>query len=223
MSKFRPSATVRFFCGIFVLSKGRVTTLNPTDPSRPAVTAPTPVSAQAQPVAPSPSVVAPGLAPIVAPVLASSLSNLSESTLATLTKDLANLNASQLELVRTLLLHQSAQAAPVAPALPPAGMNHMPMQMLPHSASGMPGHAAPMMHANHSPMHSGSPAVWDRPQSYPEPGWRPGPGHYGRDDYRDDRPPYSRGDSRGDRPMPRGRGAGPSHYRGRGSRGGPRW
>ncbi|KAF8596770.1 hypothetical protein BDV93DRAFT_527877 [Ceratobasidium sp. AG-I] len=214
--KIPPERDSPIFCGIFVLSKGRVTTLNPADP-RPVVATPVPAVTIPAPA----SVNAPEIAPIVAPVLASSLSNLSESTLATLTKDLANLNPSQLELVRTLLLHQSASVAPSVPVPPPSGMNpHMPMHMLPHSAHGIPG---PAMHANHSPMHNAGPAVWDRPQSYPEPGWRPGPAHYGRDDYRDERPPYNRGDSRGERSTPRGRGAGPSHYRGRGSRGGPRW
>lgn len=211
--KIPPERDSPIFCGIFVLSKGRVTTLNPTD-SRPALAAVTPT------VPPAPVVVSEA-APIVAPVLASSLSNLSESTLATLTKDLANLNPSQLELVRTLLLQQSAPVAPLAPVPPPAGMNpHMPMHMLPQSVHGMPG---PVMHPNHSPMHNAGPAVWDRPQPYPESGWRPGPAHYGRDDYREERPPYNRGEGRGDRSTPRGRGAGPSHYRGRGNRGGPRW
>ncbi|KAG8688751.1 hypothetical protein FRC08_011277, partial [Ceratobasidium sp. 394] len=219
------------FCGIFVLNKGRVTTLSPLERSHPVISAPSHLHAPppgpvpmpsiplAVPVAPAAPVALPGIPPVVAPALASSLSNLSESTLATLTKDLANLNPSQLELVRTLLMQQSTPAAvPVAP-IPPAAGSH------PHMSSHVPASPVPPAPAapNHPPLRN-SPASWDRPSSYSlESNWIPGPGYYGRDEHRDERPHYNRGENRGDPHTHRGRG-GPSNHRGRGNRGGGgRW
>jgi hypothetical protein len=231
------------FCGIFVLSKGRVTILNPTDRPHPMLRAPVAsISPRAPPIPAVPAVPAasvvpvapsiplPGIPPVVAPALASSLSNLSESSLATLSKDLANLTPSQLELVRSLLLQQPAPA-PVLPAqplplVPPPSVGlappHVPTHMLPsHPPAGTSGALSPgNLPPSHPPVRDTPPANWDRPR-----GWEPGPGpaRYGRDDFRDERPPYGRGDPRDDRPPHRGRGAGPSRYRGKGNRGGPRW
>ncbi|KAG8746222.1 hypothetical protein FRC10_005738 [Ceratobasidium sp. 414] len=222
------------FCGIFVLNKGRVTTLNPLEhPHHPAISAsshihappPGPVSSipLTVPAAPATSVALPGIPPVVAPVLASSLSNLSESTLATLTKDLANLNPTQLELVRTLLLQQAAPATvpvPLIAPMPAAAGSH------PHMSSYVPAPPVPPAPAapSHPPLRN-TPASWDRPPNYPlESNWIPGPGYYGRDDNRDERPHYNRGESRGDPHTHRGRGGGHSNHRGRGNRGGGgRW
>ncbi|KAG9103641.1 hypothetical protein FRC06_009145 [Ceratobasidium sp. 370] len=221
------------FCGIFVLNKGRVTTLNPLEhPHHSAISAPSHIHASlpgpvssvplAAPVVPATPVALPGIPPVVAPVLASSLSNLSESTLATLTKDLANLNPTQLELVRTLLLQQTAApAAPVAPIapVPPAAGGHPHMSHVP-APPAPPAPVAP----SHLPGRN-TPASWDRPSNYSlESNWIPGPGYYGRDEHRDERPQFGRGEGRGDPHSHRGRGGGHSNTRGRGNRGGGgRW
>ncbi|KAG8705208.1 hypothetical protein FRC09_003096 [Ceratobasidium sp. 395] len=208
------------FCGVFVLNKGRVTSLNSLEHPHhsaisvshapPPVLGPPPPLPAAVPAAPAPPVSLLGISPVVAPAL----SNLSESTLATLTKDIANLNPTQLELVRTLLLQQPAPApAPAAPLAPmhTTGGSHsqMPSHFPPSSApssSASPAHP-PAQHA---------PASWDRPL---ESNWIPGPGYYAREEHREERPHYNRGENRGDPRTYRGRG-GHSSYRGRGNRGG---
>ncbi|CAE7228631.1 unnamed protein product [Rhizoctonia solani] len=188
------------FCAVFVLSKGRVTALDAKDITHP--TPPVPVSSS-----PSPALVSAisatslsGIPPAL-PTVSSTLTNLSENSLATLSKDIANLTPGQLELVRSLLIQQPAPAVappaqPLTPVLPPPPA-HTPHQNIPsrrpppHQAPGPSGALQPPgPPAGRSPTHTTGPLRWDRPRaSYPDHGWEPGPGptRYGRDEYnRDD-------------------------------------
>ncbi|QRW02810.1 transcription elongation factor S-II [Ceratobasidium sp. AG-Ba] len=222
------------FCGIFVLNKGRVTSLNAIDYSSSSVL---PVAGLANPPLPppglgsgdllsgtsppGPSVSLPNIPPALAPALSSSLANLSESTLATLTKDLANLNPTQLELVRSLLLRQSAPDT--THTTTPANSGEYPHAQI-HAPQGP---ALPGPIAHNPPPTQHTPASWDRPASYTlESNWIPGPGYIARDEPREERRHWvdsHRNESRGDHRVPRGRGAGHSGSRGRGVRGRGRW
>ncbi|KAG8691752.1 hypothetical protein FRC11_010623 [Ceratobasidium sp. 423] len=189
------------FCGIFVLSKGRVTTLDATDIPHPTPpgsisSAPLPAPTPASSVTPASSLTG---VPPVPPSVGPSLSNLSEDSLATLSKDLANLTPNQLELVRSLLIQQPVPAVappaqPLAPVPPPppatTPQQHMPSRRPPpHQGSGPSGSLQPPgPPPGRSPAHTSGPLHWDRPRaSYPDHGWEPGPGpgpaRYGRDDY----------------------------------------
>ncbi|CAE6428974.1 unnamed protein product [Rhizoctonia solani] len=198
------------FCGIFVLSKGRVTTLDSNDISDPAP--PALVSSAAPPalIQASSATIA-GIPPGL-PIISPSLSNLSQDSLATLSKDLANLTPSQLELVRSLLIPQPTPSvappvqplAPIAP--PPPAAPHPPMPSRRPAQGSGPGASGPLQPGPppaRSPAHTSGPLHWDRPRaSYPEHSWEPGPAsalgppRYGRDEYaRDD---FGRDDFRRD-------------------------
>ncbi|CAE6368904.1 unnamed protein product [Rhizoctonia solani] len=195
------------FCGIFVLSKGRVTTLDAKEHSyatSPAPVPPTPPTVPlitANPVGPANSLL---VIPPTAPSIGSSLPNLSENSLATLSKDLASLTPGQLELVRSLLVQQPSLAvAPSAqtlgPVAPPATTphQHVPSRKPPHQGLGPSGVPLP---PGRSPSHASAPLNWDRPRaSFPDRSWEPGPGpgrygrrddlrrdDFGRDDFRHD-------------------------------------
>ncbi|CAE6367280.1 unnamed protein product [Rhizoctonia solani] len=199
------------FCGIFVLSKGRVTTLDPKDIPHPTPSAPVPS-------VPPPALLPPSSVgrssslseiPPVLPNVTSTLANLSENSLATLSKDLANLTPGQLELVRSLLIRPAPVAAPPVQSLapippPPSATTPQPVPArrpphTPHSVPGAPGASQPPgAPPGRSPTHTSGPLRWDRPRTYPEHGWEPGPGpaRYGRDDY--NRNDFGRGDFRRD-------------------------
>ncbi|KAH7335510.1 transcription factor S-II, central domain-containing protein [Rhizoctonia solani] len=204
------------FCGIFVLSKGRVTTLDSDDIPHPTPLAPMSSVPLPTPI-PASSVTIAGIPPVL-PIIGSSLSNLSQDSIATLSKDLANLTPSQLELVRSLLIQQPAPAVvpaaqPLAPIPPPLATPHLPVpsRRPPHQGSGPgpSGSLQPGPSPARSPAHTGGPLHWDRPRaSYPEHGWEPGPGpisgpgsgpgpvRYGRDEYTRDE--FTRDDFRRD-------------------------
>ncbi|CAE6521143.1 unnamed protein product [Rhizoctonia solani] len=187
-------------CGIFVLGKGRVTTLDAKDiphptPPPPASSVPPPASIPAISVTPANSLETPPVLPSVG----STLANLSENSLATLSKDLANLTPGQLELVRSLLIQQPTPVvtppvlplAPIPPP-PPAAIPLQPVssRRLSHPVPGPPGaFQSPAPPAGRSPTHTPGPLRWDRPRpAYPDHGWEPGPGptRYGRDEYSHD-------------------------------------
>ncbi|KAF8673471.1 transcription elongation factor S-II [Rhizoctonia solani] len=193
------------FCGIFVLSKGRVTALDAKEHSYPTPVAPIPSFAPVPPTIPAtlPNPIDPansllGVQPVL-PSVTSSLSNLSESSLATLSKDLASLTPGQLELVRSLLVQQPLPGSTSAPAVPPTGTTlhqNMSSRGPPHQGPGLSG---PFLPTGRSPSHISAPLHWDRPrESYPDRGWEPGPGpgRYGRDDYARDN--FTREDPRRD-------------------------
>ncbi|KAF8757608.1 SPOC domain [Rhizoctonia solani] len=176
------------FCGIFVLSKGRVTALDAKEHSYPTPVAPIPSFAPVPPTIPAtlPNPIDPA-------------NSLLEYSQCYLVKDLASLTPGQLELVRSLLVQQPLPGSTSAPAVPPTGTTlhqNMSSRGPPHQGPGLSG---PFLPTGRSPSHISAPLHWDRPrESYPDRGWEPGPGpgRYGRDDYARDN--FTREDPRRD-------------------------